>query len=84
VAQARFPGIWREGFQHPLLLGLADVISAMGTANQPYNADEICLGEASFERQICYDLEADSERIRIYVNDIARRKRAENWVRPSP
>jgi signal transduction histidine kinase len=80
VAQARFPDIWREGFRHPLFLGLAEVVLAMRVEGLPYSADEISLGDASFERQVCHAREADSERIRVYVHDITRRKRAERAI----
>ena len=80
MAQARFPEIREAGFGHPLLLGLAEMVPAMVADNMPYSADEICLGEATFERQICYAKDADSERVRIYVHDISRRKQAEKAI----
>jgi signal transduction histidine kinase len=80
VAEARFPDIWREGFGHPLLHGLPGIVRAMLDDQQSYSADEISLGEATFERQICHARESDSVRIRIYVHDITRRKRAEKAI----
>jgi signal transduction histidine kinase len=80
VAQARFPDLLRDGFGHPVLMGLAELIAAMRAEHLSYIADELCLGDASFERQICHAREADSERIRVYVHDITRRKRAEKAI----
>lgn len=80
VAQARFPDLIREGFGHPLFLGLSEVIVMMRVEGMAYSADEISLGDAAFERQVCYAREADSERIRVYIHDITRRKRAEKAI----
>jgi signal transduction histidine kinase len=80
IAQARFPTIWQEGFDHPLLTGMANIIHDMASADQSYIADEISLGENFFERQICYTHAADSPRIRIYLHDISRRKQAEKAI----
>jgi signal transduction histidine kinase len=77
VAQARFPEIWQQGFDHALLQGLAQIVQSMERSQQSYSADEINLSKASFERQICCSWEPDAVRIRIYAHDITRRKRAE-------
>ena len=77
VAQARFPELWHEGFRHPLLQGLPDIVRDLDRTGQSYSASEINLREAAFERQTCYAREPDAVRIRVYVHDITRRKRAE-------
>ena len=77
VAQARFPEIWQQGFNHPLLQGLPQIIRSMETNQQSYNRSEINLHDASFERQICYTRQPDAVRIRVYAHDITQRKRAE-------
>ncbi len=80
VAEARFPELWYEGFAHPLLKDLRSIIATFGRGNQSYVAREIDLGEAAFEQKICYTEEGDSVRIRVYVHDITRRKRAEEAI----
>jgi signal transduction histidine kinase len=80
VAEARFPDIWQEGFSHPLLQGTPDIVRVMLDSQQSYSADEISLGEATFERQICHSRESDSVRIRIYLHDVTRRKRAQRAI----
>ena len=80
MAQARFPAIGKEGLRHPLMHGMADIIHAMVGKHQPYHADEVSLGENTFERQICYAHESGSARIRIYLHDVTRRKQAEKAI----
>lgn len=81
VAQARFPEIWQEGFDHALLHGLPQIIQAMESNHQSYSAGEINLVDASFERQICYSRVPDRARILIYLHDITHRKHAEQAIR---
>jgi signal transduction histidine kinase len=78
VAEARFPNIWQLGFSHPLLHDLPDIIRGMLDRQQPYCADEISLGDATFERQICHSGEPDG--VRIYLHDVTRRKHAEKAI----
>ena len=80
VAQARFPELWYEGASHPLLKDLRTIISTFKTGNQSYIAREIDVGEESFEQKICYAREGDLVRVRVYVHDITRRKRAEEAI----
>jgi signal transduction histidine kinase len=80
VAQARFPDLARAGFRHPLFLGMAEVLVMMRVEGMAYSSDEISLGEATFERQVCHVREADNERVRIYLHDITRRKQAEKAI----
>jgi signal transduction histidine kinase len=80
VAQSRFPALWQEGFAHPVLHGMANIIRAMVGRHQSYSADEVSLDEDFFERQICYAHGADCAYIRIYLHDITRLKQAEKTI----
>jgi signal transduction histidine kinase len=77
IAQLRFPEIWQQGFDHPLLHGLHNIVRGMERDGQPYSVSEVGLSDAAFERQICLTQEHGSARIRIYAHDITQRKRAE-------
>lgn len=80
VAQARFPEIWRQGFEHALLRGMPRIVQVMEARHQSYSTGEIHLSDASFERQVCYTQEPDGVRIRVYLHDITRRKHAEQAI----
>ncbi len=80
VAEDRFPELRHEGLAHPLLKDLRSIITAFEHGNQSYVAREIDLGKAAFEQKICYTKEKDFVRIRVYVHDITRRKRAEEAI----
>ncbi len=80
VAQARFPELWYRGFSHPLLQDLPSIIATFENGNQSYVAREIDIGDAAYEQKICYTKEEDFVRIRVYVHDITRRKRAEEAI----
>ena len=77
VAQYRFPELWRQGCDHPLLRDLRAIIATFEREHHSYVAREIDLGDAAYEQKICYTRDADTVRIRVYVHDITRRKRAE-------
>jgi len=81
AAQARFPELRRDGFAHPLLGDLPRILRALRAANLSYHASEIDLRDAVFERQISLSREPDALRVRVYVHDITRRKRAEQAIR---
>jgi signal transduction histidine kinase len=80
VAQDWFPELWQEGLSHPLLKDLRSIVATFEKGNQSYVAREIDLGGAAFEQKICYTKEKDFVRIRVYVHDITRRKRAEEAI----
>lgn len=80
VAQARFPELWDLSFGHPLLRDLPSIVATFEGANQSYVAREIDVGKEAFEQKICYTMDADTVRIRVYVHDITRRKRAEEAI----
>ncbi|MEW5789429.1 MAG: sensor histidine kinase [Pseudomonadota bacterium] len=81
VAEARFPTLLRDGLAHPLLRGLDDIYAEMREHNQSYWADEVSLGDAAFERQVCFAQDAEPLRLRIYLHEVTRRKRAEKAIR---
>ncbi len=80
VAQSRFPELGRQGFDHPLLRDLRAIIATFERGHHSYVAREIDLGDAAYEQKICYTKDAESVRIRVYVHDITRRKRAEEAI----
>lgn len=80
VAQTRFPELRRNGFAHPLLQELPQIIQVLENSNQTYCASEIQVRESSFELQISYTREPNAVRVRVYVHDITRRKRAEQAI----
>lgn len=84
VAQARFPELVRRGFSHPLLRDLPAIIGTFERGHHSYVAREIDVGDAAYEQKICYTKDADQDvagvRIRVYVHDITRRKRAEEAI----
>ncbi len=80
VAQARFPELWDLGSAHPLLSDLLSIITTFEAGNESYVAREIDVGKEAFEQKICYTKDADTARIRVYVHDITRRKRAEEAI----
>ncbi len=80
VAQAQFPELWKEGFSHPILSGLKAIIATFESASQSYVAREIDLEHAVYEQKICYARQHEKVRVRVYVHDITRRKRAEEAI----
>ena len=80
VAQAQFPELWTEGSSHPILKDLKSLIAAFENGDQSYVAREIDSGDAVYEQKICYTKQNDIVRIRVYVHDITRRKRAEEAI----
>jgi two-component system sensor kinase len=84
VAQARFPELRQQGFDHPLLRDLRAIIDTFRRGHHSYVAREIDLGDAAYEQKICYTTDADQDvagvRVRVYVHDITRRKRAEEAI----
>lgn len=80
VAQLQFPELWAEGFSHPILKDLKTMIARFQAGKHPYIAREIDLGHAVYEQKVCYTNEGESERIRVYVHDVTRRKRAEEAI----
>jgi len=80
VAQAQFPELWTKGFSHPILKGLKSIVDAFESSSQSYVAREIDLGHAVYEQKICYTRQNEDVRVRVYVHDITRRKRAEEGI----
>jgi signal transduction histidine kinase len=80
AAQAQFPELWAEGFSHTILQDLDALVAAFQTGDHPYVAREIDVGNAVYEQKICYTRDHDKIRVRVYVHDITRRKRAEEAI----
>lgn len=79
-AQNRFPELWEQGARHPLLRGLRPIIVAFVDSGQEFVGREVDTGDAVLEEKICYTLEGDVHRLRIYAHDITGRKRAEEAI----
>ncbi len=80
VAKTRFPELWHDGVNHSLLQDLPDIIQTFIKESLTYVTREVCMQEATFEQQICYSHEPHNPRVRIYIHDITRRKRAEDAI----
>lgn len=79
-AQSRFPDLMQAGPEHPVLNGLRPIIAAFAQSGQEYVGREVDIGNAVLEQKICYTLDGDSYRIRVYAHDITARKRAEEAI----
>ncbi len=79
-AQARFPNLMQVGVEHPVLRGLRPIIAAFKESGHEYVGREVDIGDAVLEQKVCYTLDGDMYRIRIYAHDITARKRAEEAI----
>jgi len=80
IAQTQFPELWSAGFSHPILKDLKSIVAGFQAAKQSYVAREIDLSHAVYEQKICYTKQNDNVRVRVYVHDITRRRRAEEAI----
>ncbi len=76
-AKSRFPELMQQGPGHPLLRGLRPIIASFVDSGQEYVAREIDTGDAVLEEKVCYTLDGDVYRVRVYAHDVTARKRAE-------
>lgn len=79
-AQNRFPELWQQGPGHPLLRGLRPIIASFVDSGQEYVGREVDTGDAVLEEKVCYTMDGDVYRLRIYAHDITARKRAEEAI----
>ena len=79
-ARSRFPELQQQGPGHPLLRGLRPIIASFVDSGQEYVAREIDTGDAVLEEKVCYTLDGEVYRVRIYAHDITARKRAEEAI----
>jgi signal transduction histidine kinase len=79
-ARTRFPELWQQGSKHPLLRGLRPIIAAFVDSDQEFVGREVDTGDAVLEQKVCYTLDGDVYRLRIYAHDITARKRAEEAI----
>ncbi len=79
-AQNRFPELWQQGPGHPLLRGLRPIIASFVDSGQEYVGREVDTGDAVLEEKVCYTMDGEVYRLRIYAHDITARKRAEEAI----
>lgn len=75
VAAKHFPTLNEDGFAHPVLSDLTDLLAELGTGKQQRIVREIPVGTATYEQHIV--TVPDSDRVRIYAFDTTERKHAE-------
>lgn len=78
-ARQQFPALWEQGFSHPLLKGLDDIVHGFLQGNHEYVAREVDLEERVYEQKICYL--PKEQLIHVYAHDITARKQAEEEVK---
>ncbi|MCA9900312.1 MAG: sensor histidine kinase [Ardenticatenaceae bacterium] len=79
-ARQRFPELWQKGSSHPLLKGLRPIVAAFVDTDQEFVGREVDMGDVVVEQKVCYTIEGDVYRLRIYAHDITARKRAEEAI----
>jgi signal transduction histidine kinase len=79
-ARSRFPELGQQGLGHPLLRGLRPIIVSFVDSDQEYVAREVDIGGAVLEEKVCYTLNGDVHRLRVYAHDVTARKRAEEAI----
>ena len=79
-ARQRFPELWQQGPSHPLLKGLRPIVAAFVDTDEEFVGREIDTGDAVLEQKVCYTMDGDVYRLRIYTHDITARKRAEEAI----
>lgn len=79
-AKNRFPELQQQGPGHPILRGLRPIIASFVDSGQEYVAREVDTGDAVLEEKVCYTLDGDVYRIRVYAHDVTARKRAEEAI----
>ncbi len=81
AAQARFPDLFQDGFDHPLLKDVLAMLNTFESGSQSYISREVEFREGVFEQKIlCYTKEPGAVRVRVYAHDVTRRKRAEEAI----
>lgn len=79
-ARSRFPELLQQGPGHPLLRGLRRIVVSFIDSGQEYVAREVTIGDAVLEEKVCYTLDGDVYRVRVYAHDVTARKRAEEAI----
>lgn len=79
-ARQRFPELWQQGPGHPLLKGLRPIVAAFVDTDKEFVGREVDTGDAVLEQKVCYTMDGDVYRLRIYTHDITARKRAEEAI----
>lgn len=79
-ATRRFPDLPLDGWRHPLLAGVHEVIGGFATGKEEYVAREVDLGDAVFEQKIIPTPVGDEIQIRIYMTDVTALRRAEEAI----
>jgi PAS domain S-box-containing protein len=81
AAQHKFPDLREQGFNHPWLAGLEDVIARFQREGLGELQREIHINNEWYSQALHYMLE--SGRLRIYSTELTKRKRAEKALRDS-
>jgi signal transduction histidine kinase len=79
-ARNRFPELMQQGPGHPLLRGLRRIVAAFIDSGQEYVGREVDTGDAVLEEKVCYTMDGDVYRVRVYAHDVTARKRAEEAI----
>ena len=75
VAESKFPELWSEGLQHPLLSDMPAMMDALADPNMDFVAREIELDGTIYEEKVCCIL--NDQFILVFAHDITARKQAE-------
>lgn len=78
AAKAKFPDLPSRGLDHPVLEGLLEIVRALREQDQLAMQREIRAGGGVFEQRIMTTQGSDF--IRMYINDLTDKKRAEAHV----